>query len=271
MSNQREPPRTPQQPGRALRDFSPVHVNAYQECPERFYLRHVKHQWTRKTFARPLVIGQATHNALAFVWKQRLEGFEIPDDLPKLASMHLNQSSYPRDEQTNWSEDVDVVASHISRCLAALPSDAAIVSVEREWSYPLQSSSGETPINIQSRVDLVLKRRDGIIQHVDYKTGRHQRDLVQEVMSRVVVQTMLEGRGMAGAPVVTSTLFAKDGAIVSEQLDREHCRPIWISIVESVQGIREATDWRPRPGLYCRWCDFAESHCSLRGEKREAQ
>jgi putative RecB family exonuclease len=268
MSSQRQAPQTPNQPGLRFADFSPVHVTTHQQCPEKFYLKHIKRQWTPKTLSRPLVVGQATHAALAWIWNQRLDGFEFPDDLVGVARLYLKESQY-RDEPESWREDVHIVAGHIERCLAALDPDPEIISVEREWSWRLRSRSGEPAVTIKSRVDLIVKRREGAVEHIDYKTGRRERDLVQEVMSRVVVGAMLRERGMDGAPIVTSTLFSKEGALVSETMDREQCAPVWDGIVTTIQEIRDATTWRPRPGPHCRWCDFAARHCSVGGEKRD--
>lgn len=268
MSRQRSAPQTPHQPGRRFEHFSPAHVTLYQQCPERFYLKHIKRQWMPKTLSRPLVVGQATHAVLAWIWNQRLEGFEFPDDLVRLSRIYLKESQY-RDEPEHWEEDVHVVAGHVERCLAALDSDAEIISVEKEWSWRLRSRAGGPAATIQSRVDLIRKRGDGMIEHIDYKTGRRERDLVQEVMSRVVVGAMLQERGLAEAPIVTSTLFSKDGALVGEHMDREQYQPIWHGIVTTIQEIRDATTWRPQPGPHCRWCDFAARHCSVGGEKRD--
>lgn len=268
MAKRREPPVTPNRPGAAWLNFSPIHINDFQQCPERFYLRHIRRIRVPKYFSRPLAIGQATHAAMAFVWNQRLSGFEIPDDLQKLAAMYLKPTQYPRETGDSWSADVAVVADHLHRCLSTLDPNAEIVSIEREWSYALRGRDGEaSPARIQSRVDVILRHDDGVVQHVDYKTGAHHRDLTQEVMSRVVVRTMLDAKGWTGAPVVTSTLFTNDGTLISEQPARDAYRWLWNSVVENIGAIQTATTWPPRPGPHCRWCDFAANHCSLGDEK----
>jgi hypothetical protein len=268
MAKRREPPVTPNQPGSGWVNFSPIHINEFQQCPERFYLRHIRRIRVPWQFSRALAIGQATHAAMAFVWNQRLSGFEIPDDLQKLAAMYLKTAQYERGNEDAWGEDVSIVAGHVHRCLSTLDPNAEIVSVEREWSYALRDRDRQpSSTRIQSRVDVILRHDDGTVQHVDYKTGARRRDLTQEVMSRVVVRTMLAAKGWAEAPVVTSTLFTSDGALVSEQPDRETYRSVWNGVIETVGAIQTATTWRPRPGPHCRWCDFAKVHCSLGDEK----
>ncbi len=264
MTNRREAPVTPDRPGRVFLNFSPKHINDYRACPEQFYWRHIKREWVRKQFARPLEIGGATHRALAFVWHQQLAGFEEPDDLARLASIHLRQSNYPPDEQEKWPDDVATVAGHVERCLRALDGEKSILSVEREWSHSLAKTGSGPPLRIQSRVDLVLQRPDGIVEHVDYKTGRKKADEIQEVMSRVVVRAMLTTTGITGAQLVTSTLYAKDGTLVSDQYDRDAYRHVWMDILDAVTAIRATTVWKPSPGPDCHWCDFKDL-CSIQG------
>jgi putative RecB family exonuclease len=265
MSMQRQAPRTPDRPGRSFFDFSPKHINDYQQCPEFFYWRHIKRQWARKPFSRSLEIGKATHNALASVWKERLKGFELPDNFVWLATQHLNESIYTFEEKPHWPEDIATVAGHIERCLLALDDDLSVISVERELSHELARARAGPPVRIQSRVDLVVRRADGAVEHVDYKTGKKWPDVNQEVMSRVVVRTMLSAGDDRSAALVSTTLYSADGTKVSAQLSRDECRPVWDAIVTTVGAIRDAEQWSPKPGRHCDWCDFRE-RCSVRGE-----
>jgi hypothetical protein len=265
MSMQRQSPTTPQRPGRKFVDFFPNHINDFQKCPEYFYWRHIRHQWVRKPFSRALQVGKATHNALAFIWNQRKDGYELPDDFVRLATMHLDESNYPVAEKEGWPDDVHTVAGHVERSLSVLGGDLSVISVERELDHELARASAGPRLRIQSRVDLVVRRSDGVVEHVDYKTGKKWPDVNQEVMSRVVVSTMLSAGDDRRASLVSTTLYSADGTKVSAQLSREECRPVWEGIVAAVGAIRDAERWSPEPGRHCDWCDYRE-RCSVRGE-----
>jgi len=115
----------------------------------------------------------------------------------------------------------------------------------------------------------VLEHAGGEIEHIDYKTGKPDRDLVQEAMSRVVLKSTLKEAGLGDRPIVTTTLFTTDGSAIREELDRDQFRNLWAEIVGSIELIRTGEIWRPNPGPYCRWCDFADYTCSVRGDPNQ--
>ena len=268
MRERRETLRTPNRPGSAQFDFSPKHINLFLQCPERYYWSYVRRTRTPWVFSRNLEIGRACHNVLAFIWNQRRAGFEDPDDLTSLIRRYLREADYPPDESVTFHEDVETIARYVERTLDLLNADASVDGVEEELASPLRRE-GARRVEIRSKIDLVLDHGDGEIEHIDYKTGKPERDLIQEVMSRVVLRSRLAETERHLQRLVTTTIFAKDGSLVREELDRDQFRGFWEEIVGSINRIRSADSWKPKPGPYCQWCGFSQRRCSVRGEANE--
>ncbi|MGH6914298.1 MAG: PD-(D/E)XK nuclease family protein [Geminicoccales bacterium] len=135
-----------------------------------------------------------------------------------------------------------------------LPRDARPLVVEQNLFAP----AGRGALRLGARVDLVLKHEDGLIEHVDFKTGKLRDDPVQALVSRRVVGH----RVSPSATVRTTTLYLQHRHADSRELDRDDCRSDWRDIADSIRAIRTITKWPAKPGPLCEYCPFKERDCS---------
>ena len=64
MFEQSKPIKTPCRPGAKHQDFSPSHLNVFEQCPERYYWKYIRNTKTPKKFDQALKIGWAAHDVL---------------------------------------------------------------------------------------------------------------------------------------------------------------------------------------------------------------
>ena len=109
---------------------------------------------------------------------------------------YIRLERYPKENGDQLrSEHAPIVASHVDRALGLLPSDAIILEVERPFDFVFINSQLPDPISIESRVDLVIRHGDGIVDHIDFKTGSQSGDIIQNFISRVTVANSFEIAG----------------------------------------------------------------------------
>jgi RecB family exonuclease len=201
---------------------------------------------------------------LAFIWNNRRSGIEDPDDLLVVVDRYFGESGYPTQEADRFPEDRRSILFHVQRALAALDEHHDVFSVEQAFTHEQLGIVAESVV-IRSKIDLVLEHEDGSIEHVDYKTGKPDRDFVQEVMSRVALKSHLVSEGYSDRPIVTTTLFSSDGTMHRETYSREEFMLRWADVRKTIEEIHATETWRPKPGSHCRWCDFRNHRCSLWG------
>jgi hypothetical protein len=232
----------------------PASLGAYYRCPRKFQMRYLRRVRMPFEFRNYLAIGSVTHKALAAVFRRMLDGMPV-DSLESHATEYLLRERYPRESADELrTEHLPAIVGHMERALASLPPDAVILWVEHDFSRPTRFESVEHPVEISAKVDLVIRHGDGLVDHIDFKTGHDGGDPLQNVMSRVAVA---HGTRIPADQLRTVNVMTKTGAYEIDMTTNEQRRQNW-QVVEYT-AVQLASDW-VWPGTsdpaICRRCEF---------------
>lgn len=108
----------------------------------------------------------------------------------------------------------------------------------------------------------MLRRDDGAIEHVDWKTGkRGWVDEIQNVAARIAV-----GRELQEPRIVSTVSFlsaANGDQDDSSELSRDEAREGWSGIKAIATSICTDPTWTPKQGPLCNWCPYFQHGCAL--------
>jgi PD-(D/E)XK nuclease superfamily protein len=230
--------------------LSPRAINTYNQCPRKFFHQYVRNVKMPFEFSSGLAIGNVTHKALAEIFLARKAGLPEPD-IEACIWKYLRTQKYPEENGDELREDhFHLILEHVSAALRMLPAGAEVLEVEREFDYHLASFG----LAITSRVDLVVRHGDGLIDHIDFKTGRQGGDPIQNVMSRVAVLNTL---AVASDRIRTVNGLTGTHTYAIVPGDRDAHIYAWHLVKDRIREILGDNDWLPRPDPdVCRWCDF---------------
>jgi hypothetical protein len=146
--------------------------------------------------------------------------------------------------------------------LRAVPEDAVVLEVERSFSHIRSTRSRIPGVALVGHVDLVIEHREGIVEHIEFKTGWAQPDPIQDVICRIGV---CETFAKPGRPILSSIVQLTSGELFMLDGDRDELRRILPTIEQTVLDIWDAETWPARENPHCIFCEYATTLCSLRG------
>ncbi len=247
-----------------LAAYFPRHLNTYQRCPQRYYLEYVRKRPGRVGLDRSaLNRGVITHNVLNHAFKhfRRHNGF--PAGIETRIRESLSADDYPSPD--HWRRDVSAVVDYVELAVESFDTRKSVIAVEQVYGYQLPSQASDLnapPSFLKARLDLILRRDDGVVEHVDWKTGKSDwTDEIQNVAARITVGKALQERRM----VSTVTFLAATPGVVDDQreMTREEVHAGWKTIKGLVSDICTDQEWRPIQSGLCNWCPYYQHGCKL--------
>lgn len=232
----------------------PSGINAYYRCPRKFHYRFFAKPRLPYQFKPYLALGGAVHKVIAHQLSARVNGTD-PGDVRSLAEDYLSREAKMAEDPKVWvRSQLDDVERHVQAGLAYVPEQCEILAVERVFTRAITTARLGESVQLKSRVDLVLRHTDGVVEHIDFKTGKKTGDLFQNVLTRIVVASELEARGES---LRTTNFMTSTAAAQHMPTDMEANRPVWTTIRETIEQIARDTEWesRPEPAV-CRWCEY---------------
>lgn len=243
--------------------LSPAAINAYYRCPRKFDYRYIHKKPVPHVFKPFLMVGGATHKALAAWFGASLKGIE-PLPVAQLAADYVQRETPAEFRESVAPEYIPVVLEQMENAIATLPTGYHVTFVETEMAYPIQVPEVDDSIAITSKVDLVIQLDEDHFDHIDFKTGKQAGDLFQNVISRVTVKHRLDqDRRTAGLDPLPSDNLRTVNLLTPSRTygvvpsDRAAHATTWDSIRETIGNIGQDDEWVPRPDRFiCRLCEF---------------
>jgi hypothetical protein len=249
-----------------LAAYFPAHLNTYRRCPQQYYLQYVKRHPRRTGIDRSAATrGAITHNVLnhAFRHFRRHKGF--PAGLDRRIRDSFTVDDYPSHD--HWRRDVSAVVDWVELAVESFDQRKDILAVEQVYTYPLPSRTGafhEPPSFLKARVDLVARQDDGVVEHIDWKTGK--RGFTDDVEIQNVASRIAIGKATQESRIVSTVSFlsATDGVVDDRYvMTEQEVRQGWRTIKDLVNTICDDGDWSPSQGPLCNWCPFYQHGCKL--------
>jgi len=135
-------------------------------------------------FKPPLVIGGVTHKVLAAIFRDRRDQCQ-PADIEAYVTKYISFEKYPEGATDPMRDQhAPVVTGHVERALRSLPVNAEVLHVEEEFTYSVRTKAIGSAVTVGAKVDVVIRHGDGMIDHIDFKTGKKGGDTIQNYLWR---------------------------------------------------------------------------------------
>ena len=246
-----EPSRTLERLGYKL---YPQSINAYYRCPRKFHFRYIRNVRMPFEFKPPLVIGGVTHKVLAAIFRDRRDQCQ-PADIEAYVTKYISFEKYPEGATDPMRDQhAPVVTGHVERALRSLPVNAEVLHVEEEFTYSVRTKAIGSAVTVGAKVDVVIRHGDGMIDHIDFKTGKQGGDPIQNYLSRLTVGKKLRLQPDRLRTVNVLTGSGEYEIVPDSPAANEH---IWNIVQTQIHALSVDEEWRARPEpAICRFCDF---------------
>jgi putative RecB family exonuclease len=240
--------------------ISYTRINTYQRCPHKYQLAYVERIPVAKR--GELLLGSAVHGALKFMHDPR------PPQLPSQEEVigefcrlwREYQESLPEKEHAALFESgVDMLRRYHEReSVCREPRFTA--SVERLFTLPLENSN-----RITGRIDRVDVLDNGIIEVLDYKTGRTMPTQVEvdNDLQLAIYQMAAENLLYPDKTVTTSLYYLRHGVTFTASFSPQQMEEKRAEIMEVIEKIARE-EFSPRVGNQCDFCEYRAYCCIFR-------
>jgi len=232
----------------------PQSINAYYRCPRKFHFRYIRNVRMPFEFKPALVIGGVTHKVLAAIFVDRQDQRQ-PFDIETYVTKYIAREKYPEGQSDPLRiEHAPLVAGHVERALQALPVNAEVLHVEEEFSYTVRTRLIGPAVTVGVRGDVVIRHGDGLVDHIDFKSGKQGGDPIQNYLSRLTVGKQLKLQPERLRTVNVLTGIGAYEIVPDTRTANEH---VWEIVQTQIHALSVDQEWqaRPEPAI-CRICDF---------------
>ena len=202
----------------------PASINSYYRCPRKFqfrYLRRVKPAWE---FSPALVIGGIAHKAMSDLFSHRRDGQSV-NTVETYVDRRMGSERYPPETADILkAEHFPIIVEHVASALSCMPENAEILEVEHVYDFDFRPIDLAENVSIKCRIDLVIRHGNGIVDHIDFKTGFQGGDLFQKILSRVTVANHLK---LPSEQLRTVNVLTRTGTYQIVPTTREQHRSTW--------------------------------------------
>lgn len=243
--------------------FSHSRLGCFEQCPRRFRYRYVERLPAGEQSVEAFV-GKRVHDVIErlyrFVRRGRVPS--LPAVLERFATLW---------QETFVEREVHIVREDTTpedyrqlghRCLTNFyrshyPFDAdETVALEERVTCSLD---GRGRYLIQGIIDRLVRTRDGQLEIHDYKTGRRipsQRQLDEDRQLALYEMGVRERYGETGE-IRLVWHFLQHGRLRSSQRSAGQLSALRQRTIELIDRIRAESDYPPRPGPLCAWCEYS--------------
>ncbi|MCA1595323.1 MAG: PD-(D/E)XK nuclease family protein [Chloroflexi bacterium] len=241
--------KTPKTPAVRLPRVSPTRLNTYEACPRQYYFGYVRKmpRRARSYFS----FGTSLHSTLQGFHQQGGVQTQQPADLLKgLETSWVDAGYKNREEQAARFDLGQQLLSAYYEVEARRESETLFM--EKMLSVPQEG------FVLTGRIDRIDRRPDGVLEVVDYKSGSYLPALSElEEDLAIAVYQLLVSKAMDSEPVVGTIYNLRANESVSLSRDGQALQEVQSRVGNLFQIISTDSEYLPRPGSQCRYCDFA--------------
>ncbi len=235
--------------GEGLFELNPSKLQCYLDCPRQYRFRYVDRRPERRTFG-PTALGRSVHKALRDFYGLEANQRSV-DSLLRALRRSWDPTGY---RSAKEAEDAYTRAEDMLRRYHAGtdPTNARVVALESKFSH----AKSQDGILVTGRVDRI-DIDDGEYIVVDYKTGRFGEHDSTVDESLPLSLYLIAVSAVMGRPVMRIAVeHLPTGRRAETRRDAERLESDWKALIEKVGEMRSGSDFPPRPGSLCRWCDY---------------
>ncbi|HEU0164181.1 MAG TPA: PD-(D/E)XK nuclease family protein [Thermomicrobiales bacterium] len=246
---------------------SPTLLNTYAICPYRVRLQYIDRVLAPPRYDHFLVQGSLAHSLLKHAAQliARRQPEPSPEKIYEMAIRRLHERNFPTVEAMEGQ--ARQITRWVRTGIAHLDRKADYLLIEKPRHRPFNKRDPDSDITMTFRPDLVLQREDdagSFIEVIDYKTGKRREESDVPVISRFILNSLLEEQ-MPNAwqmRVRFTFIWLDIGEVETIDLDAAYCSKRWAGILRDIDRLLNETGWKPAPSILCHYCPFHENACT---------
>jgi RecB family exonuclease len=243
--------------------LSPTSIDRWRVCPRRFLYQDVQRLPVddAKTFEQ--ILGEVVHKVLETLFRLK-PAKRDHDAIARLVDLAVLRFSTRGALAEGDRERLREEALHlVERFIESSGVDARVRPLKIEQAFQLRLKNKTT---ILTRVDRIDRAQSGLLEIIDYKTGRNQldvRDLGYETAP--IVQLHAVGKA-SDIPVEKVTwVYLRTGEHVVWWPEIEDVDTATDRLITVLQKIHQDEEFEPNVGAHCAYCPFSPI-CPARSE-----
>lgn len=247
-----------------MNEYSHSRLSSFEDCPRKFKYRYVD-AIKVDTEGVEAFMGKRVHEILERLY-HHVARFGKPPSLAQVLER------FHKDWALAWHDKVTIVRAENApefyqdrgaRCLenfyrAHYPfSDGETLGLEQRLQLQLDGDGRYRAVGV---VDRIARRSDGTFEIHDYKTSGYlpQQRRLDEDRQLALYQIGLEQTYSDAREVELVWHYLVFNKTLRSRRTRESLDKLRDETMRLIDSIESETEFRPRPGPLCRWCDYAE-------------
>lgn len=233
--------------GESLFEVNPSRLQCYIDCPRQYRFRYVEKRPERRTFSHT-ALGRSVHKALRDFY-----ALEPSDRTLQNLLAALRRAWDPSGYSSKLDEENAFMrADDMLRRFFGAEDHARVRPIALESKFHFAHPGAG--ILVTGRVDRLDASGDEYVI-VDYKTGRFREGEIDDSLPLSLYAMAVSGRmGKSVTRIVLHHLASGERAETNRDADR--LAADWKALTGLVGRMRGDTEFSPRPGPLCRWCDY---------------
>ena len=228
-------------------------LDTYRRCPRQFHFRFIERLPLRPS--PMLVVGSHVHTALRGI-------FEVDvTERTEEKLIELLRRAWRKDRAVFGSDRLkekewgDRAVAMLHQFIKRYDTSARPILLESFVEVPLGQHI------LWGRVDRVDSLDSQRVKIFDYKTGKLPRDvgfwIAQDLSAAVYAAGVARRLGQVTV-VEVEYIFLAEGQSVNVHVEEQMVAAKLSDAKVILQSLSSERTWTPRPGTYCKWCDFQE-------------
>jgi putative RecB family exonuclease len=159
-----------------LTSYSNSSLDSFRSCPRKFKFRYIEKVEVPEAVSADTYLGNAVHRVLAHLYTLASDGVLWP--MEKAIDSYMEEWDKPQRKSISVPNENLTVDDYVRNGREMLEKyyrrfqpfrDGTLLGVEMNLGYRLP----DTPFKFSGRIDRLWKRPDGVVEVIDYKTGKH--------------------------------------------------------------------------------------------------
>lgn len=235
--------------GEGLFELNPSKLQCYLDCPRQYRFRYIDRRPERRTFS-PTALGLSVHKALRDFYGLEPAQRTV-ENLLRALRRAWDKTGYrsAQEAEDSFARAEDMLRRYHT---GTDPQKARVVALESKFSHA-KSREG---ILVTGRVDRIdIDGGEYVI--VDYKTGSFgATDSTIDESLPLTLYAIAVSAVMGREVPRIAVEHLPTGRRAETRRDADRLAGDWKLIVELGDEMRTGTEFPPKPGSLCRWCDY---------------
>lgn len=234
--------------------LSPTSIDRWRVCPRRFYFQDVKQLPVEEVYSYERTLGIVVHKALETLMRYQPSG-RGDEAQARVVDWSLLRTCSTKAVDAEDLERLRTDGLRLVRRYFEEPSAQSAWPLKVETTFQLRLTNGTV---IRTRVDRVDRNEHGLLEIIDYKTGRNsidEHDLAYETAP--IVQLLAVSKASEIQVEKVTWIYLRRGESVSWWPEEDDVEAATDRLLSLLRKLHREQDFEPNPGGHCVSCPFS--------------